>query len=208
MQKQKMETTSKGKNNSSDYDYIIKTVQYLQNTHGIIFFITTKDFDIIYRWWEKRIPVEIIKKSISNVVKRWQGKKKKVYSFSNFSYEVKKDFNSFLEMNVGERSEEKMENEKDVIEAFIQNYPQELSEIKGDFKEIFQKIKKHKPFKPDRFYEKLLSIFEEDQELNLRTEIFFRGLSTELKKPELEKRYRLNYLLNKFKIPDFDYFSS
>ena len=152
MQKVRENTTGKKEYNMEDYNYIIKTVQYLQNTHGIIFFITTKDFDIIFRWWEKRIPVEIIKKSISNVVERWKAKKKNIYSFLNFSYEVRKNFKVFLEMSVGEEIKEKSANEYEDIENFFKNYPEELIEIKGDFEKIYQKFKNQKDFKIKHLY--------------------------------------------------------
>ena len=211
-----MPVIKKGKNDSEtgkkyyndDYNYIIKAVQYLQNNHGVSFFITSRDFDIIYRWWEKRIPADIIKNSISKVVERWKSKKKKIYGFSNFSYEVKKNFKVFLEMGIGEEVEEKRIDDQKTVKNFLKNFPEELMELKPDFKEIIQKHKKGEITKPDSLYEKLLNLFEKDRELNLKTEIFIKGVSPELRKPDLKKRYKLNYLMNKFNIPDFDYLSS
>ncbi len=188
----------------SDYDFIIKIIQFLESKFGISFFITTMDFDTLYKWWEKGIPFKIIEESISNVINRWNLKKRKIYSFSNFSYEVRKNYKGFLELNVsvGKREEEKEEYDK--IEKFFNNYPQELKELKKEFEDIHKKFKNKENIDIDNIKEKLLSLFKENNELNLKTQIFLRSLAPELRKPEIEKRYRINYLLNKFKIPDFD----
>lgn len=188
----------------SDYDFIIKIIQFLELKFGISFFITTMDFDTLYKWWEKRIPFKIIEESISNVINRWNLKKRKIYSFSNFSYEVRKNYKGFLELNVsvGKREEEKEEYDK--IEKFFNNYPQELKKLKKEFENIHKKYKNKENIDIDNIKEKLLSLFKENNELNLKTQIFLRSLAPALRKPEIEKRYRINYLLNKFKIPDFD----
>ncbi len=188
----------------SDYDFIIKIIQFLESKFGISFFITTMDFDTLYKWWEKRIPFKIIEESISNVINRWNLKKRKIYSFSNFSYEVRKNYKGFLELNVsvGKREEEKEEYDK--IEKFFNNYPQELKELKKEFEDIHKMYKNKENIDINNIKEKLLSLFKENNELNLKTQIFLRSLAPALRKPEIEKRYRINYLLNKFKIPDFD----
>ena len=188
----------------SDYDFIIKIIQFLELKFGISFFITTMDFDTLYKWWEKRIPFKIIEESISNVINRWNLKKRKIYSFSNFSYEVRKNYKGFLELNVsvGKREEEKEEYDK--IEKFFNNYPEELKELKKEFEDIHKMYKNKENIDINNIKEKLLSLFKENNELNLKTQIFLRSLAPALRKPEIEKRYRINYLLNKFKIPDFD----
>ena len=86
------------------YDFIIKVIQYLENSFKIHFFITPKDFDVLYRWFEKRIPLRVIEESIAAVVDRWTQKNKKISSFSNFYYQVKKDFETFLQLQVGAES--------------------------------------------------------------------------------------------------------
>ena len=188
----------------TDYDFIIKIIQFLESKFGISFFITTMDFDVLYLWWEKRIPFKIIEESISNVTIRWNLRKRKIYSFSNFSYEVRKNYKGFLELNVSvERKEDKKE-EYDKIEKFFDNYPEELIKLKKEFEDIHKKFKNKENIDIDNIKEKLLNLFKHNKELELRTQIFLKNLSPELRKPEIEKRYRINYLLNKFKIPDFD----
>jgi len=197
---------SKSRNFTSDigdYDYIIKTIQYLEYHFRIHFFITTRDFDILYNWWEKRIPLQIINESISNVVKRWQARGKNITGFSNFSYEVRKNFRSFMELSIG--SEKKVEKEKYFeIKKFFQYYPPELMGMKKDFERVFLKIKKEQDISLDKINKKLLDLFKNDDELNLKTRVFMKSLAKQLRGPEVEQRYRLNYLRHKFAVPDFE----
>jgi len=199
--------------NSSDNagrDFVIKVIQYLENSFGITFFITTKDFDVLYRWYEKRIPIHIVKESISNVVERWTQKNKKIYSFSNFYYEVKKNFTVFLQLSVGRETEgeasepETAANRYAEIENFFKNYPDDLITLKGEFERIFQQLKNKENVELDPVYKKLVDLFELDETLNLKVAVFIRSLAPELRKPEIKNRYRLNYLLNKYNIPDFE----
>lgn len=192
----------------SDNDFVIKIIQYLDNRCGIVFFITTKDFDILYNWWEKRIPIGIIKESMVKVVERWTAKNKKIYSFTNFGYEVRKNFKNFLQLNVGGETgeEEEQENELTEIENFFRDYPGELLDLKEGFEIIFQRLKNKESFHLDELHRRLLDLFKDDSELNLKTGIFMKSLAPELRKPEIEQRYRKNYLLNRFHIPDFENF--
>lgn len=195
-----------------DKDFVIEIIQYLQNKYDIIFFITPRDFDVLYNWWEKRIPLRIVKESIINVVDRWKEKGKNINSFANFSYEVKKNFKAFLQLSVGsEKSENEIQTpeEKDPFEEinhFSKNYPDQLTPLKEEFDNIYQKIKNNEGVDVEltRTHEKLVNLFKDDNELNLKVRIFLDNLSPVLRKPEIEQRYRLNYLINKFNIPDFD----
>jgi hypothetical protein len=197
-------------NDNAGRDFVIKVIQYLENTYGIIFFITTKDFDVLYRWYEKRIPIHIVKESISNVVERWSQKNKKIYSFSNFYYEVKKNFKAFLQMSVGRETEgevsetEAAANIYTEIENFFKNYPDDLVTLKGEFEGIYQQVKNKENVELEPLYERLVDLFKEDEALNLKVTVFTQSLAPELRKPEIKNRYRLNYLLNKYNIPDFD----
>jgi hypothetical protein len=197
-------------NDNAGRDFVIKVIQYLENSFDITFFITTKDFDVLYRWYEKRIPIHIVKESISNVVERWNQKNKKIYSFSNFYYEVKKNFNVFLQLSVGRETEgeasepEIAANRYAEIENFFKNYPDDLITLKEDFERIFQQLKNKENVELDPVYKKLVGLFEEDEALNLKVAVFMRSLAPELRKPEIKNRYRLNYLLNKYNIPDFE----
>jgi len=195
-----------------DKDFVIEIIQYLQNKYEIIFFITPRDFDVLYNWWEKRIPLRIVKESIINVVDRWKGKGKAIDSFANFSYEVRKNFKAFLQLSLGsEKSEDETQSpeEKDPfaeINHFFDNYPLQLNSLKEEFDNIYRKIKNNESIDVEltRIHETLADLFKDDNELNLKVRIFLDNLSPALRKPEIEQRYRLNYLINKFNIPDFD----
>jgi len=193
---------------TDDKDFILKIIQYLQNTYGIIFFITTKDFDTLYNWWEKRIPLLLIKDSIAVVVNRWREKNREIYSFSNFKYEVRKNFKSFLQLNVGSTNEEQKdtspEEEYGEINRFLHRFPPPLTDLKEDFEHIYTQIKNNETPDLSDIKNKLVKLFENDQELNIKTGIFLRNLVPELRKPEIEARYRQNYLINKFNIPDIN----
>ncbi len=199
-----MDTAAPASAERGDYDYIIKVIQYLEFRQGIVFFITTRDFHILYRWWEKRIPLRIIEESFNSVIQRWKKKRKKIHSFSNFYHEVKKNFKAFLELDVGAETREENVNGYEVIENFFDNYPAELLGIKAEFEQTFEKLKNAQDFCLDLLYEKLLVLFADDRDLDLKVDIFRKNLAPELRKPEIEKKYRLNYLLSRFNIPDFD----
>lgn len=198
---------------NEDKDYVIGIIQHLHLTHGIMFFITTKDFDVLYNWWEKRIPRRLVEESIAAVVERWNKKNRKIYSFANFGYEVKKNLKAFLQLSVGAGSSTDStkpqetgaeENELAEIENFLAQFPQELADIKSDFDVLYQKLKNKEDADPEAVHQKLLEMFRDDEELDIKTTIFVRNLAPELRKPKIRQRYRLNYLKNKFNIPDFD----
>jgi hypothetical protein len=197
---------------NEDKDFVIEIIQYLQNKYDIIFFITPKDFDVLYNWWEKRIPLRIVKESIINLVDRWKEKGKAINSFANFSYEVKKNFNTFLQLSVGsEKNENQTQNpeEKDPfaeINHFFNNYPLQLTPLKEEFHNIYQQIKNNENIDAELTctHEQLVNLFKDDKELNLKVKVFLDNLSPVLRKPEIEQRYRLNYLINKFNIPGFN----
>jgi hypothetical protein len=196
---------------NEDKDFVIEIILYLQNKYDIIFFITPRDFDVLYNWWEKRIPLRIVKESIINVVDRWKEKGKTIDSFANFSYEVKKNFKAFLQLSVGSEiseNETQTPEEKDPFEEinhFFNNYPLQLTPLKEAFHNIYRKVKKNENVDVEltRTHETLVNLFKDDNELNLKVRIFLDNLSPVLRKPEIEQRYRLNYLINKFNIPDF-----
>jgi hypothetical protein len=199
-------------NNKKDdgYDFVIKVIQYLEYTFGIRFFITPKDFDVVYRWYEKRIPIHIVKESIATAVERRIQENKKISSFSNFYYQVKKNFETFLQLSLGAESETPQadsnveENPYEEIENFFKNYPEDLIPLKQDFETLFRQIKNRADIDPAPVYKKLADLFAGDEELSLKVAVFSRSLAPGLRKPEIKDRYRINYLINKYHIPDFE----
>ncbi len=194
-----------------DKEYIIRIIQHLQFHYNIIFFITTSDFDMLYHWWEKRIPFPVIKESIERVIERWRLKNKKIESFSNFSYEVRKSFESFLQLNVGGEGKESNEASGeaaapriDPVEKFLNEFPEVLISLKTDFEMLRSCRDNNESVDMGPVMEKLVKLFENDNDLNIKCNVFLRNLAPELRKPAIEMKYRINYLASKFRIPDFE----
>jgi hypothetical protein len=188
---------------NEDYDYIIKIIQYLDRQFNIRFFISSKDFDVLYRWWEKRIPYSVVSESLRQVVERRLRKKKPLVSFSIFSQEVRYNYQSFLSLHVG-RERIELQEEHDEINTFLRNYPAALDSLRSDFGALCFEYLQNNKADPGPFYEKLLTHFQNDAELNTKSEWFLKNLAPPLRSPEIEKKYCLNYLLHKFSIPNFD----
>lgn len=185
----------------SDYDYVIRVIQFLDERYGIRFFISTRDFDVLYHWWEKRIPVDIVERSITAVVDRFRKRGRPLRQMESFAYEVRKNYRGFLTM---ETSQSRRLDESDPLapfRRFLDDFPEEIGFLKPDFQEWLQQLTAGKPFAPDPLYEKLLARFLDDGELNAKARFFIRNLAPELRKPEMDRKYRLNYLLNRFRVP-------
>ena len=189
-----------------DFDYIIKIIQYLDRQFAIRFFISSKDFDVLYRWWEKRIPFAVISESLRRVVERRLAKGRTVASFSVFSRDVRLDYQSFMTLAVGSERSERSEtrNEHSEIKAFLSHFPDALDFLKADFTRLGSEFIQGNTADPGALHEKLLSYFQDDAELNAKCAWFLKNLAPDLRRPDIEKKYRLNYLLHKFAIPTFE----
>jgi hypothetical protein len=178
-----------------DYDYIVSIISYLDFQFGIRFFISPRDFDLLLRWWEKRIPLEVIREALANVVERRKNKNRAITGFANFNYEVKKRFKSFLELTVGEGDRvEEPGVSQDPVQRFFENFPPQLEPLRP-------LIEKRSLQELD---DALLELFANDDELAVKARIFLDSLAPPLRSPKIERKYRLNYLKGKFKIPDFE----
>jgi len=189
---------------SSDQDFIFSLIDYLFFQHGISFFITSKDFDTLYNWWEKKIPEEIIRRSIDNVIKRRKLRNKPVDSFMNFSYEVRKNLAAKFELNINS-APRKVQNDPDNIEKrFFKSLHPGIEFLEGAFREVLEAPDSEKKGLLLAIYDKLITKYEKDEEMIIRTEIFMSNLPESMKKPEIVKKFRINYLNRRFRIPDFD----
>ncbi|MCP4217689.1 MAG: hypothetical protein GY765_23805 [bacterium] len=192
-----------------DNDYVIRIIRHLDRTFSISFFITTKDFDVLYNWWEKQIPMNIIKEAIETVTKRWRKKNKEIYSFANYNYEVKKRLSVFQQMHVSSEKgresggDELETNPLDDIEIFLATLPEPLQFLRTELLELLNCIKKKEPVSVDTLNTKLLVTFKDDDELNMKVKIFLECLAPPLRKPAIENRYRVNFLIDRYRIPDF-----
>jgi len=194
-------------NKGKDHNYIIRIINYLDIKHNISFFIGSVDFDTLYGWWIKRIPLNIIYESLDNVVKRRIKRGKKIDGFKSFSYEVRKNFNNLMELKVAYNSSgnSKTENtDEEIFNAFINDLPNELKNLTDDFKKLFyEKNRDVKENDLDLISKKILKKYEQDNDLELKTKKFLMNLNPKIRTEEMRNKYKLNYLFSKLSIPDF-----
>jgi hypothetical protein len=188
---------------SGDYDYIIRIIQYLDLHFGIRFFISSKDFDLLYHWWEKRVPAAVVQESLDRVVARSRSRGKPIAHFVVFSNEVRRNYQSFLSRGIGSVRAEPTDAHADIREFFVK-FPPELEFVKSDFEALFASTLQGGNADAGTLQEKLLDHFQNDGELNAKTAWFLKNLSPPLRRPEIERKYRLNYLFGKFAIPALD----
>lgn len=187
----------------ADYDYIIRVIQYLDLRHGIHFFINSRDFDILYHWWEKRIPEPLLRAALDRVVERRRRQGKPLESFSAFSNEVRRDYRSFLSLDIGRERSEPAEEFAD-IKKFLAQFPPQLDFVKEDFARLLAQVMRGETPDFSPLQEKLLAHFLADGELNAKTAWFLKNIAPSMCRPEIERKYRLNYLAGRFAIPCLD----
>ncbi len=192
------------KNFPDDQDYIFRIIDYLFEKYGISFFITSKDFDVLYNWWEKKIPEGLIRNSIDSVYKKRIAKGRKIDSFMNFSYEVKKNLVAKFDVNVNYESSGIENRNKDKSKMFYENFPVGLKKLENKFKLLRDAPEPKRAILLEDIYEKLIIMYLNDEEMNIKTEIFMSNLPDAMKKPEILKKFRINFLCRRFNIPDFD----
>ncbi len=188
----------------SDHDYIFSIIDYLFLRHGIGFFITSKDFDILYNWWEKKIPEKLIRKSIDTVVKRRKARGKPVDSFMNFSYEVRKNLSTEFDLNINSASFRVQSDPEEKTGNFFKNLHQEISFLEKDFRKVIKSDHLKRTKLLSEIYDRLIEKYEHDDEMTIKTEIFMNNLPEAMKKPEIVRKFRINFINKRFNIPDFD----
>jgi hypothetical protein len=99
-------------------------------------------------------------------------------------------------LQVGAQRPEPIDPPADPWIKFMERLPAQLESLRKDF-EGYRKGKT----KAEYIKGKLVGLFSDDKELNLKTEHFARNLNKEMVKPEIMQKYRTNYLLGKFAIP-------
>jgi hypothetical protein len=188
---------------SLDYDYIIRVIQYLDRRHGIRFFIGSRDFDVLYRWWEKRIPDVVLHESLDRVVERRRRLGRPLERFSAFSHEVRRQYRTFLSLDIGRPREESADAHAE-FRSFLGKFPPPLEFMRDDFEALFQRRLRGEAPQAGPLQEKLLARFRDDGELNAKTAWFLGNIDPRLRRPEIERKYRLNYLLGKFGVPPLE----
>ena len=187
----------------NDHDYIVRVIQYLDERHHIRFFITSKDFDVLYRWWEKGIPPAVIREAVDRVVERGRRRQRPPARFSAFAYEVRKGYQSFLSLGAG-ASRPEPQDPFAAVDRFLALLPPELEFASAEIATLFAAQRRGEAVDAAALEEKLLERFRDDSELNAKAGWFLKNLAPALRRPEIERRYRLNYLWGKFGIPPLD----
>lgn len=184
-----------------DYDYIISVIEYLSSRHGIRFSISSGDFDLLYRWWEKGVSTRIVKAAIDRVVERRRIRRLAVTSFTQFRYEVMKQHAAWLERGVGGPAVPRPS--VDPVRHFMENFPEELETLRPRFEAAAQKHGRGESIDEKGLRRDVVALFCKNRDLNLRVRVFMENLSPELRLESVERVYRANYLWNRFHIPDF-----
>jgi len=188
---------------AGDYDYIIRVIQYLDRRHGIRFFIGSRDFDVLYRWWEKRIPAAVLHESLDRVVERRRRLQRPLQRFSAFSYEVRRQHLAFLSLDIGRQRQESADAHADTRD-FLEAFPPALEFMRSDFEAHFQHRLRGETAPAGPLQERLLGHFNDDGELNAKTAWFLKNIDPRLRRPEIERTYRLNYLIGRYGIPPLE----
>jgi hypothetical protein len=118
-------------------------------------------------------------------------------------YEVRKNFKQFFEMQVGKEGGTDGGEEENPVERFFHDFPDELRPLRPHFDRIHECLKNREDPRLEDMHEGLLTLFEQDRELAAKSKIFIRALSPELRTEKMVRKYRINYLLNRYRIPDF-----
>jgi len=198
------------------YAYITRIIVFLNRRYAISFFITPRDFDVLWGWWEKQIPFPVIRDALVRVVERWNKKDRRVYSFANFNYQVKKEFARFADLKLGRHVREigsARENDSPdsgELARFLDRCPDELRPLKPDLEGIKQAIDSGCLTRRTvrDFYARLVSHFEQDDELILQTRRFLKRISGRLDHREMEKQFKINFLLNRLGVPFLEDFEN
>jgi len=188
---------------SSDQDFIFGLIEYLFTRHDISFHISSKDFDVLYQWWEKGIPGDLIRRSMDTVVLRRRQRGKPVESFMNFSYEVKKNLGVRFQLNINTGAEAAHPDPAEREEEFIRNLHPDLEFLKEDFNKLIRSPSGERDAVRKEIFDRIIERYGEDSEMVIRTEIFTGNLPEPMRKPAVIRKFRENFLSRKYRIPDF-----
>jgi len=186
---------------AGDYDFIVGIIEYLSSRHGIRFFISSGDFDLLYGWWEKGIPRNVMETAVDRVVARRRMRRLPVTAFAQFRYEVRRQHAAWLERGIG--GPPVPAPESDPVGSFMESFPDELESLRPRFEAAAQCHRRGEDVNLDELRNELVELFKSDRELAVRVKAFMQNLSPELRRSTVERVYRANFLWSRFAIPDF-----
>lgn len=186
------------------YGYMVSLIDLLQRKFALYSIITPGEFDVLYRWWEKGIPLTVVEQAADEVVTRRKKQGKEPPKITHFAHTVRKLFAQHQEKIVGAHNltEDPSAGAK-ARNHFLSNPPVEIADL----------VREHLHADSQDslnceqivcFQQALLDRFQDDEELARRCEVFSRYLAPALRSDELLNRYRLNLLLNRLAIPDLE----
>lgn len=186
------------------HGYIVSVIQLLQSGHRIYSIVTPGEFDILYRWWEKRIPLSLIDECTAQVVSRRLTQGKAAPRIKDLAHAVRRGYTQYRERAIGSQGK----TDYPVVpasaaEEFIRNPPPEIADLVAAILAPAPRF----PVPGDvaaAFQQALLERFAGDEELERRTLNFSSHLAPALRSASLMERYRVNLLVSRFRIPDLE----
>ena len=180
--------------------YIVSVIHMLQQEFGLYSLVTPGDFDVLYRWWEKGVPLKILRDCTTEVVHKRQKQGKEKPGIRNLVHGVRKAHARSMEQSIGKQGQmappiSLVDRQRD----FFARPPEEIADLVSSL--AAGSLEKEGV---DAFYTALLKRFEGDEELQRRCEIFSAHLAPALRSEALLNRYRINLLIGRFAIPDLE----
>jgi hypothetical protein len=184
---------------ADDYRYIIRLIQFGERSCGMRFFITVSDFDTLYHWYEKRIPAALVEEAIARVAERFRAKDKPITTFRQFAGEVRKAHRALGDLQIGAQAMAA----QPVARRYLVNFPAELAAEREQLQEMLRLHEAGQAVDPAPVLARVVDFYAADAELAARCAHFMGNLAAPLRRPEIERQYRLNYLMHRLGIPDF-----
>ena len=122
----------------------------------------------------------------------------------NFSYEVRKNLAGKLDLNINAGWRDRIPSPDEKFKNFFENFPKGLKDLEDEFLMLKDATEENRAGILKSIYDRLIKKYEDDDEMNIKTEIFMDNLPTPMKKPEIVLKFRINYLNRRFNIPDFE----
>lgn len=187
------------------HDYVLGLIEAASQNFGLRFFITSRDFDRLFRWWEKGIPEKLVLEALGRVAARKRKKNESLKSFFSCDNEVKKLFAAYREAGVGQvsRPQPEADTRHDESGEFFKRPAPELAPFMGKFRRLADAAPDCRSALSRELQEEILRAYENDLELQVQTEMFLRQLAPELRRPDLIRCFQIRFLHKKLGLPGF-----
>lgn len=107
---------------------------------GSPFFLSSKELELIKKWEEMKIPLNVVCEGIQKTFENPRKKGRKIHSLAYCDYQVLKSFEQYRERQVGQKNkvenrDEKRKKVKNKIQEFLKYMPEELYFLKNIYTE-------------------------------------------------------------------------